>query len=126
VLTNCFFLLNTAIDSLQPNSDAVNVVSFLLIISNLLHSNNFRHARRMCTYQRSFLCLKETRRSLRFFVSWGNDWKDCLRASIGYFTSAECAVIAGVIWQEEKVEAAEYSFQICDSCSLLNQKQIIA
>jgi len=49
-----------------------------------------------------------------------------LLACIGYFTSAECAIIAGVIWQEEKVEAAEYSFQICDFCSLLNQKQIIA
>lgn len=50
-----------------------------------------------------------------------------LLACIGYFTSAECAIIASVIWQEEKkVRTAENSSQICDSCLLPNQKQIVA
>lgn len=50
-----------------------------------------------------------------------------LLACIGYFTSAECAIIAGVIfWQEEKVGAVEYSSQICDYCTHPKRKQIVA
>lgn len=80
----------------------------------------------MCTHQDIFpfffLRLRETRRSL--LLCFVRKRLKRLLACIGYFTSAECAIIAGVIfWQEEKVGTAEFSSQICDSRLVPNQKR---